>query len=135
MNLLQYWYCFYYVLVFQPWDLWDLCSLRATHLHFSVHRNFPGKNTGGGGHFLCQGIFLTQGSNLCLLHQQADSLLLEPTSKPLTPHIRDQTGTLSHQELQYKTPKSINRWLTAQSKRYRSFYLNGDGKTDLEKIN
>ena len=29
--------------------------------------NFPGKNTGVGSHFLPQGIFLTQGSNLCLL--------------------------------------------------------------------
>ena len=41
--------------------------------------NFPSKNTGAGCHFLFQGIFLTQGSNLCLLHLlqwQADSLLL-----------------------------------------------------------
>ena len=37
---------------------------------------FPGKNTGGGCHFLLQGIFLTQGSNLCLLHWQVDSLPL-----------------------------------------------------------
>ena len=37
---------------------------------------FPGKNTGVGCHFLLQGIFLSQGSNLCLLHQHADSLLL-----------------------------------------------------------
>ena len=28
--------------------------------------NFPGENTGVGCHFLLQGIFLTQGSNLCL---------------------------------------------------------------------
>ena len=28
----------------------------------------PGKNTGMGCHSLLQGIFLTQGSNLCLLH-------------------------------------------------------------------
>ena len=34
----------------------------------------PGKNTGVGCHFLLQGIFLTQGSNPCLLHWQADSL-------------------------------------------------------------
>ena len=36
-------------------------------------------NTGVGCHFLFQGIFLTQGSNLCLLcllHWQADSLSL-----------------------------------------------------------
>ena len=30
--------------------------------------DFPGKNTGVGWHFLLQGIFLTQESNLCLLH-------------------------------------------------------------------
>ena len=30
--------------------------------------DFPGKNTGVGCHFLLQGIFLTQGSNLQLLH-------------------------------------------------------------------
>ena len=38
--------------------------------------NFPGKNTGAGCHFLFQGIFLTQGSNLHLLrllHWQANS--------------------------------------------------------------
>ena len=37
----------------------------------SVHRIFPGKNTGAGCHFLLQGIFLTQGSKLhllCFLH-------------------------------------------------------------------
>ena len=46
------------------------CSLPSS----SVHRNFPGKNTGVGCHFLLQGIFLTQGSNLSLLPWQADSL-------------------------------------------------------------
>ena len=30
--------------------------------------NFPGKNTGVGCHFLLQGIFLIQGSNLDLFH-------------------------------------------------------------------
>ena len=30
--------------------------------------DFPGNNTGEGCHFLLQGIFLTQGSNLGLLH-------------------------------------------------------------------
>ena len=38
--------------------------------------NFPGKNSGIGCHFLLQGIFLTQRSNLhlsCLLHWQAGS--------------------------------------------------------------
>ena len=32
--------------------------------------NSLGKNTGVGGHFLLQGIFLTQGSNLHLLHHR-----------------------------------------------------------------
>ena len=42
-------------------------------------RNFPGKATGVHCHFLLWRVFLTQGSNLwllCLLHWQADSLLL-----------------------------------------------------------
>ena len=34
----------------------------------SVHGIGHGKNTGVGYHFLLQGTFLTQGSNLCLLH-------------------------------------------------------------------
>ena len=41
--------------------------------------DFPGKNAGAGCHFLLQGIFLTQGSNPCLLHLlrwQVDSLPL-----------------------------------------------------------
>ena len=48
--------------------------------------DFPGKSTGVGCHFLLQGIFLTQGSNsclLCLLHYQADSLPVVPPGKPL----------------------------------------------------
>ena len=44
-----------------------------------------GKNTGVGCHFLLQGIFHTQGLNLCflcLLHSQVDSLPLAPTGRP-----------------------------------------------------
>ena len=41
----------------------------------------PGKNTGVGCHSLLQGIFLTQGSNLPLLHWEADSLLLRHQGK------------------------------------------------------
>ena len=41
--------------------------------------NFPSKNTEVGCHNLLQGIFLTQGSNLCLLHWHAGSL---PPGKP-----------------------------------------------------
>ena len=50
--------------------------------------NFLGKNTGVGCWFLLQGIFPTQGSNLHLLHWQADSLPLVPPGKPI---IREQT--------------------------------------------
>ena len=44
--------------------------------------DFPGKNTGVGCHLLLQGIFLTQGSNLCLLHWQAGSLPLSHLGSP-----------------------------------------------------
>ena len=43
---------------------------------------FPGENTRVGFHFLLQGIFLTQGSNLNLLHWQADSLPLNQQGSP-----------------------------------------------------
>ena len=37
---------------------------------------FPRQESWSGCHFLVQGIFPTQGSNPCLLHWEADSLLL-----------------------------------------------------------
>ena len=43
---------------------------------------FSGKNTGVGCHFLLQWIFLTEPWNLCLLHWQADSLLLSHLGSP-----------------------------------------------------
>ena len=45
-------------------------------------QDFPSQNTGVGCHFLLQGIFLTQGSNLHLLHWQKDSLLLGHQRSP-----------------------------------------------------
>ena len=42
----------------------------------------PGKNIQVACHFLLQGIFLTPGSNLCLQHCQADSLLLSHLGNP-----------------------------------------------------
>ena len=42
----------------------------------------PGKNTGVGRYSLLQGIFLTQGSKLSLLHWQADISSLSPTGNP-----------------------------------------------------
>ena len=43
-----------------------------------VSLGFPSKKTGVGCHFLPKGIFLTQGSNPCLLHWQVDALPLSP---------------------------------------------------------
>ena len=57
------------------------CSMPSS----SVYGDSPGKNTGVGCHTLLQGIFLTQGSNPCLLRLlllQMDSLLTEPPGKP-----------------------------------------------------
>ena len=45
-------------------------------------RDFPGKNTGVGCHFLLQGIFLTLGRNLHPLHGQEDSLPLSLQGSP-----------------------------------------------------
>ena len=53
---------------------------------YSIHGDSPGKNTGVGCHALLQGIFLTQGSNLCLLSNlcwQVGSLPVVPPEKPL----------------------------------------------------
>ena len=47
---------------------WQHCGLRPARLLNPW--NFPDKNTGVGYHFLLQGIFPTQGSNLHLLHWQ-----------------------------------------------------------------
>ena len=43
--------------------------------------NFSGKRTGVGCHFLLQGIFPTQGSNLCLLHCKQTLVSPEPPGK------------------------------------------------------
>ena len=60
-----------------------LCdSMDFSLLGSSVHGDSSGKNSGMGCHALLQGIFLTQGSNLCLLHWQDGSLPLVPCGKP-----------------------------------------------------
>ena len=51
--------------------------------------DFPGKNIGVGCHFLLQGIFLTQGLKLHLLHWQADSLPSEPPDGGWEDSVRD----------------------------------------------
>ena len=48
----------------------------------SVHEIFPGKNTGVVCHFLLQEIFLTQGSNLCLLHCRQIVYFLSQHGRP-----------------------------------------------------
>ena len=66
------------------------CSLPGS----SVHRDFPGKNTGVGCHFLLQVIFPTQGSNQGLPHcrkilyqlsYQGSPLYFGTTQIPTTP--------------------------------------------------
>ena len=44
--------------------------------------DFPNKNTGVSHHFLFQGLFLTYGLKLCLLHWQANSLSLSHQGSP-----------------------------------------------------
>ena len=46
--------------------------------------NFPGKSTGVGSHFLLQGIFLTQGSNLCLLQSSCPQSFPASESFPMS---------------------------------------------------
>ena len=53
--------------------------------------DFLGKNTGEGCQFLFQGIFLTQGSNLYLLHCQVGSL---PLSHQRSPYNRLQVSKM-----------------------------------------
>ena len=53
------------------WDPMDYIACQAP-----LSMGFSGKNTRVGCHFLLQGIFPTQGSNLHLLHWQAGSLPL-----------------------------------------------------------
>ena len=49
----------------------------------SLHGDSPGKNTGVGCHFLLQGTFLDEESNLNLLHWQAGSLPLSHQRSPV----------------------------------------------------
>jgi len=58
--------------------VWLFATLWTLACQFLCPWDSPGKNNGMGCHFLLQGIFLTQGSNLhllCLLHWQVDSIL------------------------------------------------------------
>ena len=58
-----------FLLLFNHWVMSDSLVTPWTVAHQTpVHGIFPGKNTGVGCHFLLQGIFLTQGPYLHLLH-------------------------------------------------------------------
>ena len=66
-----------------------MCVLSHVRLFATVARqaplsmeNSPGKSTGVGCHFILQGIFPIQGSNLHLLRQQVDSLPLHHVGSP-----------------------------------------------------
>ena len=67
--------------------------------------DFPGKNSGAGCHFLLQGIFLTQGLNLGLLHY-----------RPILYHLRHQGliefyFTLNKYKILLKTTQSLKTCL------------------------
>ena len=85
---------------------------------------FSSKNTGVGCHFLSQEIFPTWGLNLCLVHWQADSLLLSHQGSPRTQNKspkkkkkKRKTGRYrkSHFFLKWKHFNS-NWWITGGQK-------------------
>ena len=59
------------------------CHPVEPHARLLCLWGFPEKNTGVGCHFLLQGIFLTHGLDLWLLHWQVDSFIMEPPGKPI----------------------------------------------------
>ena len=77
------------------WEIWvhllQSCPIVYDHMDCgppgpSVYGILQARNTGMDCHFLLQGIFQTQGLNLCLLwllHWQVDSLPLVPPGKQL----------------------------------------------------
>ena len=62
--------------------VWLFVTLWTVACQAPPSMGFSGKNTGLGCHFLLQRIFPTQGSNLCLLHRQVNSLLLSHLVSP-----------------------------------------------------
>ena len=73
----------------------------------------PGKNTGVGCNFLLQGIFLTQGSNLSLLHWQVDSLPLSHQGSPSFVVPMDKTNSAGQNGIRFSpssqfSPKAFN---------------------------
>ena len=85
-------------------------------LGFSVPGIRHGKNTGVCCHILLQGIFLSQGSNLHLLHWQVDSLMQSHQGSPLNGHA---THTNTNQDL--STP--LTQWNISNHWQFPSFVL------------
>ena len=68
--------------------VWLLLYYGLQPTKFLWPRDFPGKNTGVGCHFLLQGIFPTQGSNPCLLCIAGGFFTTEASGKPQSPYLR-----------------------------------------------
>ena len=81
-----FFFCLYSSLVLVAQSCLTLCNLMDSMqpARLLCPWNSPGKNTRVGGHFLLQGIFLTQGSIPAL---QADSSPSEPPEKPIRVHV------------------------------------------------
>ena len=81
-----------------------------------------------GCHFLLQGIFLTRGSNPCLLHWQADSLLLSHQKAHVSPK-KDlkQPGHSSEVWVRWCTPHPSLRESLEQRQKFLPFGRNWDG--------
>ena len=71
------------LLLFSTSVVSDSATPRTEAYQAPLAWNFPGKYTGVGCHFLLQGIFPTQGSNLRLLCWQAGSLPLSHQGSPV----------------------------------------------------
>ena len=80
--------------------------------------DFLGKNTGVSCHLLLQGFFLTQGSNLHLLHWQADSLPLSH----LGPQINGSFWQSEEQVMSWLEKYKLYGWVLGKYKgfKYRS---------------
>ena len=89
--------------------------------------NFPGKNTGVGCYFLPQGIFLTQGSNLCplcCLPWQGDSLPLCHSGSLL--HERSESGVKSLSRVRlFATPWTVAYQVPLSTRFSRQEYWSG----------
>ena len=96
-------------------SLWQLCPW-----------HFPGENTGVGCHCLLQGIFLTQGSNPCLLHWQVDSLPLASFVVQLLRHVQlfGTPWTVAHQvSLSFTISQSLLKFMSIESARPPNYLI------------